>query len=596
MAVGSVDDGKSTLLGRLLCDSNGVYKDQLESVQKASARKNGGFDFSLLTDGLKAEREQSITIDVAYRYFSTPRRKFIVADVPGHEQYTRNMATGSSTADAAIVLVDARKGVLEQTLRHIYIAWLFGIRNFAVAVNKMDAVAFDVAVFSRICDHLRRSIACLHGIEAQFFPVSALQGDNVAHRSDRTAWYEGPCLLTFLETVATRRHPKCDDLRFPVQLVIRPNHDYRGYAGQVVSGIVRPGQRVVALPSMHTAVVDHINLYSKTLDQAIPPLCVTLSLATHLDLGRGDMLVSPKRMPSISTKVVANLLWMSSSSLCLNSPYLVKHTTQTVCGSITKVINKLDLKILRGVESDTLHLNDIGRVRLEMYRPIFCDPYTSDPATGSFILIDPADNNTAAAGLIEYCYPKEVTHGCEPPGTSPPIQGPKGLTVWLTGLSGAGKTTISRSVHTELLALGLKTEMLDGDVLRKQLNSDLGFSKHDRDENIRRIGFVAHLLTRNGIVVLVSAISPYRAVRDEIRQLTRSFIEIYVDAPLNVCEHRDPKGLYAKARVGELRDFTGIDAPYEPPPTPEVHCQTDRESIKASVNKVLRAILQFLSS
>jgi bifunctional enzyme CysN/CysC len=596
LAVGSVDDGKSTLIGRLLYDSGALPEDHLAPLRRASARRNEAIDFSLITDGLRAEREQAITLDVAYRYFSTQRRKFVVADVPGHDQYTRNMITGASNADLAVVLLDARKGMLEQTRRHIYICWLFGIRRIVAAVNKMDMVDFEREAFEAIQSQLAQFAQALPGTQQHLIPTSALLGENIVRRADRMPWYRGPSLLDLLESIPVEDGRNLSDFRFPVQSVIRPHQDFRAYAGQIASGIVRPGQEVAALPSGRRTRVEQVLLSDQSLDAAFAPQSVALSLADHLDVGRGDMLADPARMPSITRKLKAHLIWMSRSPLRLDSPFLLKHTTSTVCASVTRLHHRIDILDGRPSPAESLELNEIGMAEIETHRPLFCDPYLDNRATGSFILIDPLSNNTVAAGMILEAKP-ESGAGRAPADAVQAVAAAgkgKGLTVWFTGLSGAGKSTICRSVETELLARGFRVEVLDGDALRKQLNSDLGFSKEDRDENIRRIGFVARLLSRNGVVVLVAAISPYRAIREEVRGSIGDFIEVHVNAPLGVCESRDPKGLYKKARAGEIRRFTGIDDPYEPPLAPEVRCDTDRESLKECAGKVVAAVVASL--
>jgi len=462
-----------------------------------------------------------------------------------------------------------------------------------VTVNKMDLVNFDQGVFSHIRDQfIDCTTSFINGVTLNFVPVSALEGDNVVQLSARMPWYRGPSLLTLLEELPLERQHKSFAFRFPIQNVIRPNQDFRGYAGQIASGIVRPGQGVIALPSLQRASVQEIHLYTRSLKEAFSPMSVVLSLSDHIDLGRGEMLVDPERMPMISKRVIVSLIWMSQKPLLANSPYLVKHTTQVLCGSVTAVRSKLDLNSFDTIPTNALNFNEVGIVELETHKPLFWDPYALNRSTGSLIIIDPRDNNTVGAGLIlepptEGASSKNEAKFAEA-GSDRQHQG---ITVWFTGLSGSGKTTISNSVYTELVAHGYRVEILDGDDLRKQLNSDLGFSKQDRDENIRRIGFVAQLLTRNGVVALVSAISPYRAIRDEVRCRIGGFLEIYVNAPLTVCEQRDPKGLYRKARAGELPGFTGIDDPYEPPLAPEVQCETDKESLKICTDKVVSAVL-----
>jgi bifunctional enzyme CysN/CysC len=569
-------------------------------VRKVSSQGYRQPDLSLITDGLKTEREQAITIDVAYRYFATPRRKFIIADTPGHEQYTRNMVTAASTADLALLLVDVRRGVLDQTRRHAYIMWLLGIRHIILAVNKMDLVNFRRDVFEATCKDFTKAMPFLDGTVKEFVPLSALEGDNVVTSSKRMSWYEGLSLLSMLEMTTIEDERNLQDFRFPVQTVIRPNQDFRGYAGQVVSGIVRPNQKVITLPSLQSAVVEDVILHSQPMPKAFPPLSVVLSLSTHVDLGRGDMLADPERRPAISKRVLANLIWMSQSPLRVKSPYLIKHTTQTLCGCITRVCHRTDMTRFEQEEVKTLQVNDIGTVELETHRPMFCDRYTLNRATGSFIVIDPVDNNTVAGGMIlETFVSQDIERNVgstEIFQSTPTRPHDIGLTVWFTGLSGSGKTTICRSVYTELLAQGIRAEFLDADELRKHLNSDLAFTKKDRDENVRRIGFVAGLLTRNGVVALVAAISPYRATREEVRRTIGNFIEVYVDTPLSICEDRDPKGLYKRARAGQIQSFTGIDDPYEPPLTPAVRCDTEHRSIKTNTDEVLSAILQFLQA
>jgi len=586
-----VDDGKSTLIGRLLHDSGAVYEDELASLVKISSAKGSPFDPSLITDGLKAEREQGITIDVAYRYFSTPRRRFIIADVPGHEQYTRNMVTGASTADAAVVLIDARKGVLPQTRRHTYIAWLLGIRTIIVAMNKMDLVGFYQERFERIRESFTRFAASLHLERLHFIPMSALNGDNVISRSQHTPWYQGLSLLETLESVHVPEDQVQRHFRFPVQTVIRANRDFRGYAGRIASGRIRQDEGVLILPSQTPATVASIANYKREMRDAFAPMSVVVSLKEHIDLGRGDMLCDIKNPPQLTKRFHAQLIWMSTSRLRVNEPYLIKHTTQTACMTVVRLRHKIDIHSLDRLSAETLELNEIGEAEIETHKPIFCDAYCDNRSTGNFIVIDPVHNTTLAAGIITQPKIEQRTDTELRTSFSGFSGEDSGLTVWLTGLSGAGKTTINEAVYTELLARGIRAEVLDGDIVRKHLSRELGFSRVERDENIRRIGFVAQLLTRNGVVALVSAISPYRGVREEIRAGVGNFLEVFVNAPLDVCERRDPKGLYKKVRAGEISGFTGVDDPYEPPLSPEVECRTDLENIKESVDKVLSAIL-----
>jgi bifunctional enzyme CysN/CysC len=595
LTAGSVDDGKSTLIGRLLYDSNGIYDDQVSSIRKVSSAKNVELDLSLLTDGLRAEREQGITIDVAYRYFSTPRRRFIIADAPGHEQYTRNMATGASTAQLAVILADARKGVLRQTRRHTLIAWLMGIRQMIVAVNKMDLVDFDYQVFCSIRDEFNVFAKWLAGVQVQFVPLSALDGDNVIRPSERMPWYEGQPLLKLLETVPAEPL-QAREFRFPVQAVIRPDQDFRGYAGQVGSGTVKAGQEVLALPSRQRTTVKQVLLHERNIQEAIPPQSVVLTTTDDIDLGRGDMLVAPDQVPTVSTRVTAYLIWMSQVPLRTDNRYLIKHTTKVVCARIDHLSHKIDIDGFEELEASSLRFNEIGKVKIDLHNPIYCDSYERNRSTGSFIVMDPYNNDTVAAGMIVQATPVHADDGLDETAAGSRIAELQGLTVWFTGLSGAGKTTLCRAVATELLAHGLKVEVIDGDVIRKCLCKDLGFTKQDRSENIRRISFVSQLLTRNGTVVLVSAISPYRAGRDDARRTIGDFMEVYVSTPLSVCEIRDPKGLYKKARSGKIRGFTGIDDPYEPPLAAEIVCDTDRESTRESASKVVAFVLRYLSS
>jgi bifunctional enzyme CysN/CysC len=586
LTAGSVDDGKSTLIGRLLYDTASVFEDQLASIQRASEKSNRPLDLSLITDGLRAEREQSITIDVAYRYFATGRRKFIVADVPGHIQYTRNMVTGASTGDVAVILIDARKGVLEQTRRHTYIAWLLGIRRIIVAVNKMDLVNLAESKYKAICQAYADATKILDSLEIHCIPVCALTGDNVASYSERMPWYQGPPLLDLLETISVEETRS--GLRFEVQNVIRPHQDYRGYAGRIAAGIARPGMEVIAMPSRQRTRISRVSLYNQDLNEAQSPRSVVLTTDDHVALGRGDTLAIPDDLPVATRQLTANLIWLSQSSLRLSVPYLVKHTTRIVSAEVLRLIHKIDIHTFEQISADTLQMNEFGLIQLATERSIFCDCYSKNRTTGSFILIDPNDNNTIAAGMIVDTSPQVVEHRTELNSNSHIEH--RGLTVWLTGLSGAGKSTIAEAVSKELLARGMRVQVLDADWLRKRLNRDLGFTREDRDENVRRIGFIAELLTRHNVIVLVAAISPYRAARDEVRQMIDNFIEVHVHAPLEVCEQRDPKGFYKKARVGEIRNFTGVSDPYEQPLAPDLRLDTHKNPLTTSVGEVVGAI------
>ncbi|MGA3213290.1 MAG: adenylyl-sulfate kinase [Terriglobales bacterium] len=595
ITAGSVDDGKSTLIGRLLCDCAAVYDDQLASVAKAS---RGGLDFAFITDGLRAEREQGITIDVAYRYFSTSRRRFIIADTPGHEQYTRNMATGASTAQLALLLLDARRGVLVQTRRHLYLAWLMGIRTMLVAINKMDLVGYRREIFESIAQDVQKIVERLDGCDCRCIPVSALAGENVVRRSERTPWFTGMSVLQHLESVPLAEATAPAALRLPVQYVIRCQPDFRGYAGQIVSGSVAPGDPVMVLPSRQVTRVHSLPAFDGEQEHAAAGVSVAVRLDDELDISRGDMIVSLEDQPVISRQWRAALVWMDETPLASARPYLLKHTTQRICAQVSRIVSRVDLGTLEPSPADGLALNEIGTVDIETHKDIFCDPYSVNRGTGSFILIDPIRNHTVAAGMI--LEPLRESAGNGTPAriatSAPNGKQSRGMTVWFTGLSSAGKTTLSRAVYERLWAMGCKVELLDGDEVRRHLCKDLGFSRHDRDENIRRIGFVAELLTRNGVIALVSAISPYRTTRDELRAKIGEFVEVYVNASLQVCEQRDVKGLYAKARSGQIPAFTGIDDPYEPPLTPEVECRTDRETLAESLQKVLDCVeTKFLS-
>jgi bifunctional enzyme CysN/CysC len=583
---GSVDDGKSTLIGRLLCDSNAVYEDQLASVRQSPVnRSSGAFDLALLTDGLRAEREQGITIDVAYRYFSTPKRKFIIADTPGHEQYTRNMATGASTANLAVILVDARHGVLQQSRRHAFIASLLGIQHIVVAVNKMDLVAYSEEVFDQIRAEFADYAARLQVPDLHFIPISALKGDNVVARSSQMPWFDEGSLLHYLETVHIASDRNLTEFRFPVQYVVRPDLNFRGYAGQVASGIIKPGDPVVALPGGQTSRVKSIVAYEGELSCAFPPMSVTVCLEDEIDISRGDMLVPPSHLPHAVHRLDARLVWMSNQPLELGRGYLLKHTTQAVRATVAALRYRININTLEKEQTGGLGLNDIGAVVIETQRPIFCDPYRRNRTTGSFILIDPMTNATVAAGMITGREPGQPHE----PAAYAPAQAPalhQGFTLWFTGMSGSGKSTLSDLLAARLRELGAKVEVLDGDVVRTHLSKGLGFGKEDRDENIRRIGFVCELLSRNGVIAIAAAISPYRAVREELRARISNFVEVHVDCPVEVLAERDVKGLYKKALAGELPQFTGISDPYEPPAAPEVTVHSSGETPEESLEKI----------
>jgi bifunctional enzyme CysN/CysC len=611
---GSVDDGKSTLIGRLLYDSKQVLTDQLAHVEQASERMGHDFlDLSLLTDGLRAEREQGITIDVAYRYFATTQRRFIIADTPGHEQYTRNMVTGASTADLAIVLVDARKGVVSQSKRHAFISSMLGIPHLVVCVNKMDLVDYDQEVFERIVEDFDSFAARLEMPDVTFIPISALLGDNVVDRSEAMGWYQGPPLLYHLEHVHIASDRNLIDVRFPVQYVIRPPAssvaDYRAYAGQVAGGVLRPGDDVVVLPTGQHTTVAAIDTFDGPVNEAFPPMSVAVRLTDDIDVGRGSTIVRPQNQPTVSNGFECLLCWMSELPMSPQRRYLVKHTTRTAMVGAVEVRYRIDVESLRRDEGVlTLEMNDLARVHLQLSTPLVFDSYRRNRVTGSLIVIDEATNETVAAGVIldtEVEEPVEARSERSPnvrwQGTRMTRErrwsalGHAGATLWFTGLPGAGKSTVAAGVEERLIEAGQPAFLLDGDNLRHGLNGDLGFDEHARSENVRRTAHVARLLAESGTVALVSLVSPYAADRDGAAALHRAddlaFIEIFVDAPLELCEQRDPKGLYARARAGELADLTGVGAPYEAPSEPDLVLGSSKETVEQEVARVMELLL-----
>jgi bifunctional enzyme CysN/CysC len=617
---GSVDDGKSTLIGRLLYDSKQVLSDTLAHVEEASERMGHDFlDLSLLTDGLRAEREQGITIDVAYRYFATPQRRFIIADTPGHEQYTRNMVTGASTADLAIVLIDARKGVISQSKRHAFISSLLGIPHMVVCVNKMDLVDFDQGVFDSIVEDFNDFATRLKLPDVTFIPISALLGHNVVDRSKAMPWYQGPPLLYHLEHVHIASDRNLIDVRFPVQWVIRVGGrqvdsavaDYRAYAGQVAGGVMRPGDEVVVLPSGQRSTIAGIDTFEGQVEEAFPPMSVALRLTDDIDVGRGSVIVRTQNQPTVSSNFECLLCWMSEQPLSSGRRYLVKHTTRTAMVGAVDVRYRIDVETLhRDEEATTLELNDLGRVRLQLSTPLVFDSYRRNRVTGSLIVIDEATNETVAAGVI---LDTEVEGTLAEPKTerSPNVRwqgtrmtrerrrealGHGGATLWFTGLPGAGKSTVAAAVEERLVEAGRPAFLLDGDNLRHGLNGDLGFGDEARSENVRRTAHVARLLAESGTIALVSLVSPYAADRQAAAALHSSddlgFLEIFVDAPLELCEQRDPKGLYARARSGELAGLTGVGAPYEPPAEPHLVLGSEGETVEDEVERVMQLLLE----
>jgi bifunctional enzyme CysN/CysC len=599
LTCGSVDDGKSTLIGRLLYESKMLFEDQLAALEADSKKvgtQGGELDFALLVDGLAAEREQGITIDVAYRFFYTDKRKFIVADTPGHEQYTRNMVTGASTADAAVILVDARKGVLTQTRRHSYLVSLLGIDRIVVAINKMDLVEYSRERYEEIEADYRRFAERIGVEHVTFIPMSALRGDNVTERSSHTDWYDGPTLIGYLETVPVDDVRASQPFRLPVQWVNRPNLDFRGFSGQIVGGRIRPGDAVRVLPAGTVSAVDRIVTMDGDLDEASAGQSVTLTLRDEIDASRGDLICAADQPAEVADQFEGHVIWMHEDAMLPGRPYLIKIGTRTVGASIAHPKYRVDVNTLEHLAANTLELNEIGVCNLSLDRPIPFDSYADNRDTGGFVIIDKITQNTVGAGLLHFALRRshnihwqdvkvDKTARTELNNHRPGL-------VWLTGLSGSGKSTIANIVESKLHAQGVRTYLLDGDNVRHGLNRDLGFTDVDRVENIRRIAEVAGLMVDAGLVVLASFISPFRAERRLARDRVESgeFVEVHVDATLEVAESRDPKGLYAKARRGELTNFTGIDSPYEPPEAPEVYVDTSVTSPEDAADAIVEAL------
>nr|WP_180323505.1 sulfate adenylyltransferase subunit CysN [Xanthomonas perforans] len=593
---GSVDDGKSTLIGRLLYDSKRLFDDQLAALESDSRRhgtQGGGIDYALLMDGLAAEREQGITIDVAYRYFDTDRRKFIVADCPGHEQYTRNMATGASTADVAVVLVDARKGLLTQTRRHSYIVSLLGIRHVVLAVNKMDLVDYDAQVFADIAEGYAALAAQLGIAQVQCIPLSALAGENLSSASTQMPWYGGPHLLQHLDTVQLGSLDAGSGLRLPVQWVNRPNAQFRGYAGTIAAGQVRAGDAVVVVPSGRRTQVASVRDANGEVDSARAGQAVTLTLRDEIDISRGDIIAAVDDPPEVADQFAAHLLWMDDAALLPGRPYWLKIGTRTVTVSISEIKHKVDVNTQERLAAKRLELNEVGYCNLALDEPIAFSPYARNRVLGGFILIDRQSNATVAAGTLEFALRRAGNvhwqHLDVDRSARARIKGQAPRVLWFTGLSGAGKSTVANLVDKRLHALGYHTFILDGDNVRHGLNRDLGFTDEDRVENIRRVAEVARLMADAGLIVLVSFISPFRAERQLARERfdQGEFVEVFVDVPLAVAEARDVKGLYRKARAGQIPNFTGIDSPYEAPQNPEIHLHADGENVEALAHHVL---------
>jgi bifunctional enzyme CysN/CysC len=597
---GSVDDGKSTLIGRLLYDSKMIFEDQLAALEADSKRvgtQGQEIDFALLVDGLAAEREQGITIDVAYRFFSTPKRKFIVADTPGHEQYTRNMVTGASTADLAVILIDARKGVLTQTRRHSYLAHLIGIRHVVLAVNKMDLVGYDQATFDDIVADYREFATGIGIDDFTAIPISGFKGDNITGPSGNTPWYAGPALIEHLETVPVGDRDEAQPFRMPVQWVNRPSLDFRGFAGTIASGRVKPGDAVRILPSGRTTTVSRIVTHDGDLDQASLDQSVTLTLADEIDCSRGDVIAAAGDPPEVADQFSATLVWMDQQELLPGRSYWLKLGTQTVSAMVREPEHAIDVNTLAKLSAKTLGLNDIGVAEIATDRGVVFEPYDRDRDLGGFILIDKLTNATVAAGMIRHALRRaqnvhwqavEITRDLH---AAQKGQHPRLL--WFTGLSGSGKSTIANLVEKRLHAMGKHSFLLDGDNIRHGLNRDLGFSDADRVENIRRVGEVAKLMADAGLIVLTAFISPFRAEREMVRNMMSDgeFFEIHIDTPIEEAERRDVKGLYRKARAGEIANFTGISSPYEAPVNPEIRIDTTRTNPEEAAELIIERIL-----
>ncbi len=606
LTCGSVDDGKSTLIGRLLYDSKMIYEDQLAAIRRDSAtvgNVDGDFDPALLTDGLKAEREQGITIDVAYRYFSTDKRKFIIADTPGHEQYTRNMATGASNCDLAIILVDARHGVLTQTKRHSFIVSLLGIKHVLVAINKMDLVDFGQERYDEIVREYQAFATKLDVPDLNFIPLSALKGDNVVEPSDKMPWYQGKTLMRFLETVYIGADRNMQDFRFPVQYVIRPNLDFRGFAGTVASGVIRAGDEVMVLPSKKTSTVKTITTFDGNLEEAFPPLSVTLTLEDEIDVSRGDMLVRPGNVPKTGSRFDATLVWMAEDALVPGREYLFKLGPKAVAGQVSTLRHQIDVNTLHRKEAPTLNLNEIGRCEIKLGSTIAFDGYKRNKGTGAFVVIDRISNSTVGAGMIldrssndqADHWDTEPTHDLASEESRVQTAertarfGQTPVTVLFTGLSGAGKTTTAYGVERKLFDAGRAAAVLDGSNMRQGISKDLGFSAEERSENLRRSSEIAKLLNDNGLITLCAFVAPSEETRQRAAGLIGSdrFLVVHLDAPLEVCRERDTEGLYGAADDGKISNFPGVSFDYETPAKADLTLDTSKQSVEACVDAVI---------
>jgi bifunctional enzyme CysN/CysC len=598
---GSVDDGKSTLIGRLLYDSRMIFADQLAALEADSKRvgtQGQEIDFALLVDGLAAEREQGITIDVAYRFFATEKRKFIVADTPGHEQYTRNMVTGASTAELAVILVDARKGVLTQTRRHSYLARLIGIRNIVLAVNKMDLVGYDEATYQAILADYRGFAASIGITDFVPIPISAYQGDNITVPSDRMGWYRGVTLMEHLETVELdQTADQAKPFRMPVQWVNRPDLDFRGFSGLVATGAAAPGDRIRILPSGRTSRIERIVTFDGDLDRAVAGQSVTLTLADQLDCSRGDVITLADDPPQAADQFEATIVWMSDEEMLPGRPYWLKLATQTVTASVQQPKYQVNVNTMEHLAAKTLELNAIGVANFSTDRDLVFEPYADNRTLGGFILIDKFTNATVAAGMIHFALRRAQNVHWQATDVTreyrAQVKNQKPAVLWLTGLSGAGKSTIANLVEKKLARMNRHTFLLDGDNVRHALNKDLGFTDADRVENIRRVGEVAKLMADAGLIVITAFISPFRAEREMVRKMLPpgEFVEIHIDTPLAEAEARDVKGLYAKVRSGQLKNFTGIDSPYEAPENPEIHIDTMQMTAEEAAEEIVRRLI-----
>ena len=593
---GSVDDGKSTLIGRLLYESKMIFEDQFAALERDSRKvgtRGADIDFALLVDGLAAEREQGITIDVAYRFFSTGTRKFVVADTPGHEQYTRNMVTGASTADLAVVLIDSRKGVLVQTRRHSYLVSLLGIRRVVLAINKIDLMNYSKEVYHRILADYREFAARIGLTDITPIPISAVAGDNIIEHGPNMPWYDGPTLLQHLESVEVSDDLPDKSFRLPVQWVNRPNADFRGFAGQIASGTVKVGDKLRVLPSGRESSVARIVTADRDLEEAVAGQSITLTLTSEVDISRGDVLAAAGSPPETADQFEATVIWMHEDPLLQGRVYLLKIGARTVSATVAPLKYKLNVNTLERVAAEKLELNDIGVCELELDRSIAFEPYAQDRTLGGFILIDRLTNNTVGAGMINFSLRRAQNVHWQAldvnKATRATRKGQKACVLWLTGLSGAGKSTIANLVEKQLLAMSRHTYLLDGDNVRHGLNKDLGFTAQDRVENIRRVAEVSRLMVDAGLIVLVSFISPFRSERRMARDLLEpgEFFEIFVDTPLAEAEKRDVKGLYRKARAGQLKNFTGIDSPYEAPERPELRIDTTALSPAQAADRIV---------